>query len=55
MKSCKYLLFIVTVFASLDLTAQVNKSKDSTVSFRVSGACEICKERIEKAVKIKGV
>src|SRR6185436_18781365 len=55
MKSSKCFLFIVTVFASLDLTAQVNKSKDSTVSFRVSGACEICKERIEKALKIKGV
>jgi outer membrane receptor for ferrienterochelin and colicin len=55
MKSFKYFLFIVTVFASLDLTAQVNKSKDSTVSFRVSGACEICKDRIEKALKIRGV
>jgi len=55
MKSCKYLLFIVTVFASLDLTAQVNKSKDSTVSLRVSGACEMCKERIENALKIRGV
>ncbi len=55
MKSCKYLLFIVTVFASLDLTAQVNKSKDSTVSLRVSGACEICKDRIENALKIRGV
>jgi outer membrane receptor for ferrienterochelin and colicins len=55
MKSSKCFLFIVTVFASLDLTAQVNKSKDSTVSFRVSGACEICKERIEKALEIKGV
>lgn len=55
MKSCKYLLFIVTVFASLDLTAQVNKSKDSTVSFRVSGVCEICKDRIEKVLKIRGV
>ncbi len=30
-------------------------STDSTTRFHVSGACEQCKDRIEKAVKIKGV
>lgn len=30
-------------------------TKDSTVSFKVYGACEMCKERIETAAKGKGV
>src|SRR5678816_2621623 len=29
--------------------------KDSTVTFKVSGLCEMCKDRIEKAAKGKGV
>jgi outer membrane receptor protein involved in Fe transport len=29
--------------------------KDSSVSFKVFGACELCKERIEKAAKGKGI
>ncbi len=40
---------------SFGLSAQVNKAKDSRVTFRVSGACEMCKERIEKTLKIRGV
>jgi copper chaperone CopZ len=54
MKSFKYLFTIVMLITSFDVTAQV-KNKDSTVSFRVSGACEMCKERIEKSIKIRGV
>ena len=42
------------MITSFDLAAQV-KNKDSTVSFRVSGACEMCKERIEETLKIRGV
>src|SRR6188768_2448632 len=54
MKLFKYFLSILILIISFGLAAQV-KNKDSTVSFRVSGACEICKERIGKAVQIKGV
>ena len=54
MKSFKYLLTVLILITSFDLAAQV-KNKDSTVSFRVSGACEMCKERIEKTLKIRGV
>ena len=54
MKSFKYFLPVVILITSFDLAAQV-KNKDSTVSFRVSGACEMCKERIEKSLKIRGV
>ena len=36
------------------VTGTVNK--DSTISFHVAGACEMCKDRIEKAaIKTKGV
>jgi outer membrane receptor for ferrienterochelin and colicin len=37
------------------VSAQVNFNKDTTVSFKVYGVCEQCKERIEKAAKGKGV
>jgi copper chaperone CopZ len=54
MKSFKYLLTVLILITSFGLAAQ-EKNKDSTVSFRVSGACEMCKERIEKTLKIRGV
>jgi len=54
MKSFKYLLPVVILITSFDLAAQV-KNKDSTVSFKVNGACEMCKERVEKTLKIRGV
>jgi len=55
MISYKYLFIIVILSISFGLSAQVNKGKDSTVTFRVSGACEMCKERIEKTLKVRGV
>ena len=55
MKSFKYYFTIVMLIISFCLNAQVNKVKDTTVTFRVSGACEMCKERIEKTLKIRGV
>src|SRR6187401_1074494 len=55
MKSFKYLFIIAMLTISVGLSAQANKAKDSTVTFRVSGACEMCKERIEKTLKIRGV
>src|SRR6187399_195683 len=54
MKSFKYFLTALILTTSFGLAAQV-KNKDSIVSFRVSGACEMCKERIEKTLKIRGV
>ena len=36
-------------------TVSFSQSKDSSVSFKVFGACEQCKERIEDVLKIKGV
>ena len=36
-------------------TVSFSQSKDSTISFKVFGACEQCKERIEDVLKIKGV
>jgi outer membrane receptor for ferrienterochelin and colicins len=44
---CLLLLSYTNLFAQSKL--------DSTVSFKVSGVCDLCKERIEKAAKGKGV
>src|SRR6187402_3241827 len=54
MKSFKYFLPFIILITSFDLAAQ-GKNKDSIVSFRVNGACEMCKERIEKTLKVRGV
>jgi copper chaperone CopZ len=55
MKSFKYFFTIVILITSFDLTAQVDRDNDSTIAFKVFGNCEMCKERIEKAAKGKGV
>lgn len=45
---CLFLLALVS-------NAQDNKATDTTVSFKVFGACGQCKQRIQKSLKIKGV
>lgn len=47
---------MVCLFASVQTTNAQNRSAgDTAVSFKVSGACEMCKERIEKNAKGRGV
>ncbi len=57
MKTFKYILMLWLVFTGLVLSAQINKtiSKDTSITFKVFGACEQCKGRIEGAVKGRGV
>jgi outer membrane cobalamin receptor len=55
MKSFKYFFTIGILAASFGLSAQVSNIKDTTIRFKVFGNCEMCKERIEKAAKGKGV
>jgi hypothetical protein len=57
MKTVKYSMALLLVFAGLTIQAQINKpvSKDTSISFKVFGACIQCKERIEKAAKARGV
>ena len=52
----KYFLILCLCIISIQLKAQVvfNENKKDT-SFKVYGACEMCKERIENTLKIKGV
>jgi outer membrane receptor for ferrienterochelin and colicin/copper chaperone CopZ len=52
MKQIKYILMLCLLFSG---TVSFSQSKDSSVSFKVFGACEQCKERIEDVLKIKGV
>lgn len=58
MKSFIYILsFILLSMISFKATTQpLERSvKDSLISFKVSGACEMCKERIEQTLKLKGI
>jgi copper chaperone CopZ len=51
----KNLLTLILVFLTLTVSAQ-EKSKSKKISFEVSGVCDMCKSRIEKAAfKTKGV
>ena len=57
MEFIKYMATVLLVLINISLFGQVNNplTNDITTSFKVSGACSMCKERIEKAAKIKGV
>lgn len=48
-----YLLGLI-LFVLMNIAEAQNK-KDSTTSFKVQGVCGMCENRIEKALKIKGV
>ncbi len=49
------MILLLFVFPCLSGWAQNNKTKDTTVIFKVYGNCTICKKRIEEAAKNKGV
>ena len=56
MKLHKYLLLLCLAFVNMVSFAQVAKNGPIvSSSFKVFGACEQCKARIESAVKLKGV
>jgi copper chaperone CopZ len=51
----KYLLLVtVSVFTFFSVNAQTSQA-DSSASFKVYGECIQCKQRIEKALKVKGI
>jgi copper chaperone CopZ len=56
MKKIKLMMLLLICLATVSAYAQTNKpAGDTTVTFKVFGACEQCKDRIENAVKMKGV
>ncbi len=57
MKLIKYLLILYLVFTGLASYPQNIKqaAEDTAITFKVFGACEQCKDRIEHALKVKGV
>lgn len=56
MKTIIRIIFITILFASVSTTYSQGKVKPvKTVEFGVSGACNMCKERIKNATLIKGV
>jgi len=60
MKSIRFMVSaLLAVTFSLSVVAQATKtatnSTSKTETFKVSGNCDMCKTRIEKAAKIEGV
>ena len=56
MKFYQYLLLLCLVFANQVIFAQDVKNRTITsTTFKVFGACDQCKNRIEKVLKIKGI
>lgn len=56
MKFHKYLMLLCLTIVSIITNAQDAKmGTDTTLTIKVFGTCEQCKDRIEQAVKIKGV
>ncbi len=57
MKLIKYLLMLYLVFPGIASYSQNKKpsSADTAITFKVFGACEQCKDRIENAVKGRGI
>jgi len=56
MKTIK--IIFITIVVSLLSTAgigQEKKKKTTEINFKVDGICEMCKERIENALDVKGI
>ena len=52
----KYIIGYICLFLSSYTFAQVDQKVNFTdTSFKVYGACEMCKDRIEDALKLKGI
>jgi len=57
MKAIKYITMLMLFFMSIASKSQINKTAtgDTSITFKVYGACVQCKDRIEAAIKGKGV
>ena len=57
MTMTRFMTILVFAFTGITTYSQVNKplTGDTSISFKVFGACTQCKTRIEESVKIKGV
>lgn len=51
MKNISKLLVLLIAFLGMAFTG----NKKETITFKVSGNCEMCKQRIEQALDVKGV
>jgi len=55
MKSIKIILITILISGFISCGSFHNKTTKETISFTVQGNCEMCKERIENALDVKGV
>ena len=53
MKTIKNILILVALCTSFTAIGQQKKSKE--INFKVNGVCDMCKERIENALDVKGI
>jgi hypothetical protein len=51
----RYKFLFAAFLLLIQYSANGQAGKDSATSFRVSGACEMCKDRIENTLKLKGI
>ena len=54
-KIFKYTLSLAILVVGFSMTSLAQNNKPVTTQFRVDGTCDMCKERIEKALDVKGV
>src|SRR6476620_10313042 len=52
---CKVWILLFVSFVYTSVNAQKKSTADSLITFKVYGNCDMCKSRIEKAAKGKGV
>lgn len=55
MKTILSLILIALSFSRIEAYGQKKGAADTTITFKVWGNCEMCKETIERAADIKGV
>ncbi len=55
MKNTIALLLLLASFSGTAFTLTAQQKKVETIQFEVGGVCEMCKERIESALDVKGV
>lgn len=55
MKNLFGIVFFAAFLLQIEAYGQKKAAADTTITFRVWGNCEMCKETIERAVDLKGV
>lgn len=55
MKTIKNVLVLIIIFTFTISFGQEKSKKSQEINFNVNGVCEMCKDRIENALDVKGI